>query len=179
MESPFVGAIRHPKSACSRFVPRVTAVRAATHLVADRRCARTPCAYGPCPRTRHCERSFRSVRFLPVREEEPFPRAAARHPRFVWQHQRPYYGRCRRRGQGGERTGLRRELASRISGTEFIILPGVGHLYLWKRRANLRPPSQRRSRRCDSTADKILLPALSGVRLPRAICQELLTDPGE
>jgi pimeloyl-ACP methyl ester carboxylesterase len=33
-------------------------------------------------------------------------RYGARHPRFGWQHQHSYHGRCRRRRQGGERTCL-------------------------------------------------------------------------
>jgi pimeloyl-ACP methyl ester carboxylesterase len=42
---------------------------------------------------------------------------------------------------------LRRELASRISGTEFIVLPGVGHLSPLELRASWLPPSQRRYRK--------------------------------
>ena len=41
---------------------------------------------------------------------------------------------------------LRREFAPRISGAEFIVLPGVGHLSSLKPRASWQPPSQRRYR---------------------------------
>src|SRR5260221_5025634 len=69
---------REPFGTFGRIPSGVIPIRAATHVAADRRSARAACAYAPCPRTRHCERSFRSARFLPVREEGPLPRAAAR-----------------------------------------------------------------------------------------------------